>query len=83
MQSDKEIKKKYKIKTTQKAKDTEIEIHQKMQLWTTEQVNEYALKLAISPNDNNNCSWKILFSQGQIPILDLFIFLLNLIILKI
>ena len=56
MQSDKKIKEKYKIKITQKTKDMEIEIHQKMQLWTTEQVNEYALKLAISPSDNSNCS---------------------------
>jgi hypothetical protein len=29
MQSDKKIKEKYKIKITQKTKDTEIEIHQK------------------------------------------------------
>lgn len=43
-----------KIKTAQKAEDTEITIHQKMQLWTTEQVNEYALRLAISPSDDNN-----------------------------
>ena len=42
-----------KIKTAQKAEDTEITIHQKMQLWTTEQVNEYALRLAISPIDDN------------------------------
>ena len=42
------------IKTAQKAEDTEITIHQKMQLWTTEQVNEYALRLAISPSDDNN-----------------------------
>jgi hypothetical protein len=43
-----------KIKTAQKAEDTEIMIHRKMQLWTTEQVNEYALRLAISPSDDNN-----------------------------
>jgi hypothetical protein len=43
-----------KIKTGQKAEDTEFTIHQKMQLWTTEQANEYALKLAISPSDDNN-----------------------------
>jgi hypothetical protein len=42
------------IKTGQKAEDTEIMIHRKMQLWTTEQVNEYALRLAISPSDDNN-----------------------------
>jgi hypothetical protein len=42
------------IKTGQKAEDTEIMIHRKMQLWTTEQVNEYALRLAISPSDDDN-----------------------------
>jgi hypothetical protein len=58
MQSNKKTKKKDKIKTNRKAEDAEIKIHQKMQLWTTEQVNEYALKLAISPSDNNNRSLK-------------------------
>src|SRR5215831_10236826 len=47
---------KNKIETTQKAGDSEIMIHQKMQLWTNEQTNEYALKLAISSNDDNNRS---------------------------
>jgi hypothetical protein len=45
--------KKDKMETTQKAEDSEIMIHQKMQLWTNEQANEYALKLTISSSDDN------------------------------
>ncbi|MGA9840765.1 MAG: hypothetical protein WBQ25_00455 [Nitrososphaeraceae archaeon] len=49
-------KKKDKTKTTQKAADIEVTIHQKIQLWTNEQENEFALRLAISPTDDNNLS---------------------------
>ena len=45
-----------KMEITQKAEDAEFMIHQKMQLWTNEQVNEYALKLVISSSDDNNRS---------------------------
>ena len=47
-------KKKDETKITQKAADTGALIHQKMQLWANEQVNEYALRLAISLTDDNN-----------------------------
>jgi hypothetical protein len=67
MQSDKKIKEKYKIKITQKTKDTEIEIHQKMQLWTTEQVNEYALSLENSflTRTNPNCRFVHLIAESD------------------
>jgi hypothetical protein len=51
---EKNKKKKDKTKTTQKAADIEVTIHQKIQLWTNEQENEFAIRLAISPTDDNN-----------------------------
>jgi hypothetical protein len=65
MQSNKKTKRD-KIKTTQK-EDTEITIHQKMQLWTNEQVNEFALKLALSSSDDNNRSLENSFLARTSP----------------
>jgi hypothetical protein len=65
MQSNKKTKKD-KIKTTQK-EDTEITIHQKMQLWTNEQVNEFALKLALSSSDDDNRSLENSFLARTSP----------------
>ena len=65
MQSNKKTKRD-KIKTTQK-EDTEITIHQKMQLWTNEQVNEFALKLALSSSDDNNLSLENSFLAKTSP----------------
>ncbi len=59
--------KKDKMETTQKAEDSEIMIHQKMQLWTNEQANEYALKLALSSSDDNNRSLENSFLARTSP----------------
>jgi hypothetical protein len=59
--------KKDKMETTQKAEDSEIMIHQKMQLWTNEQANEYALKLAISSSYDNNRSLENSFLARTSP----------------
>ena len=72
MQPSKEKDKKKDKTNHTKSLDIEVTIHRKIQLWTNEQENEFALRLAISPTDDNNLTRKILFLQQQIPILDTF-----------